>query len=96
MRKFLFWLHLVTGCLAGTVILIMAATGVLLTYERQMVQWAQKDAAAITPQGPRQLPSRLFATSINIGSPVQSITLHSDAASPAEISTGPREHRQGR
>jgi uncharacterized iron-regulated membrane protein len=37
MRKVLFWLHLIAGCAAGIVVLIMSATGVALTYERQIL-----------------------------------------------------------
>ncbi len=37
MRKVLFWLHLIAGCVAGIVVLIMSVTGVLLTYERQIL-----------------------------------------------------------
>jgi len=48
-RPILFWSHLVAGVLAGLVILMMSVTGVLLTYERQIVDWAeqslQRDAA---------------------------------------------------
>lgn len=39
-RKVLFWLHLMTGVVAGIVILIMSVTGVLLMYEKQMTAWA--------------------------------------------------------
>ena len=35
MRKTIFWLHLITGVLAGLVILIMSVTGVLLMYQKQ-------------------------------------------------------------
>jgi len=41
-RRFVFWLHLAIGVLAGIVILMMSATGVLLTYERQIVEWAER------------------------------------------------------
>ena len=34
-RNLLFWTHLTCGVLAGGVILVMSATGVLLTYQRQ-------------------------------------------------------------
>ena len=36
-RSILFWLHLASGVLAGLVILMMSATGVILTYERQLL-----------------------------------------------------------
>ena len=39
-RRVLFWCHLTVGVIAGLVILIMSATGVLLTYERQITYWA--------------------------------------------------------
>lgn len=42
MRKVLFWLHLVAGCAAGAVILIMCVTGVLLGFERQINAWADR------------------------------------------------------
>jgi len=38
-RKVLFWVHLLVGVSAGLVILVMAVTGTLLTYERQVVAW---------------------------------------------------------
>lgn len=46
-RKTIFWIHLAAGILAGVVILIMAVTGVALTYERQLIERA--DGFAITP-----------------------------------------------
>ena len=43
MRKILFWSHLVVGCIAGLVILILSVTGVLLAYERQVIAWVDRD-----------------------------------------------------
>ena len=40
MRKTIFWLHLITGVVAGVVILIMSVTGVLLMYQKQITAWA--------------------------------------------------------
>ena len=39
LRKFLFWTHLVVGICIGIVVFIMSATGVLLTYEAQIIDW---------------------------------------------------------
>lgn len=47
-RKTLFWLHLSTGVAAGVFIFIMAATGVLLSFERQMVEIADRDIRFIS------------------------------------------------
>jgi len=38
-RKIFFWLHLTGGLTAGLFILLMATTGFLLTYERQILDW---------------------------------------------------------
>jgi uncharacterized iron-regulated membrane protein len=41
-RKTIFWIHLGCGVAAGLVILMMSFTGVLLTYERQILAWAEQ------------------------------------------------------
>jgi uncharacterized iron-regulated membrane protein len=57
-RSLVFWPHLVAGSLAGAVILIMSVTGVLLTYEKQMIAWAD-GRAALSSEGPRLDPETL-------------------------------------
>src|SRR5688572_3487753 len=49
-RKAIFWLHLISGVLAGIVILVMSATGLVLAYEKQMTSWA--DGISVTPPAP--------------------------------------------
>jgi uncharacterized iron-regulated membrane protein len=63
LRTVLFWTHLVAGVSAGVVILIMSVTGVLLTYEKQMVAWAERlPAAAVpAPDAPRVTVEALLA-----------------------------------
>ena len=56
-RKAVFWCHLVTGVFVGLVVLIMSVTGVLLTYEKQMLAWA--DARAVTVPAPAAGAQRL-------------------------------------
>jgi uncharacterized iron-regulated membrane protein len=48
LRRVLFWMHLTAGVTAGLVILVMSLTGVLLTYERQLTEWAD-DVPVVTP-----------------------------------------------
>ena len=43
-RTVLFWAHLAAGTIAGIVVLIMCVTGVALTYEKQMIEWADRRA----------------------------------------------------
>ena len=49
MRTLLFWIHLVAGVVAGSIVLVMSATGVLLTYEKQIVAWSERDYRAAPP-----------------------------------------------
>lgn len=42
LRSLVFWPHLAAGVVAGLIILLMSATGVVLTYERQIVEWAEQ------------------------------------------------------
>ncbi|MEP2654029.1 MAG: PepSY-associated TM helix domain-containing protein, partial [Paraglaciecola sp.] len=39
LRKTIFWSHLIIGLAVALVVLIMSATGVLLTYENQIKEW---------------------------------------------------------
>jgi uncharacterized iron-regulated membrane protein len=39
-RTTIFWMHLSTALVAGLVIMIMAATGIVIAYEQQLIEWA--------------------------------------------------------
>ncbi|MQA28786.1 MAG: PepSY domain-containing protein [Luteitalea sp.] len=57
LRTLIFWPHLIAGVSAGAVILLMSVTGVLLTYERQMIAWADSDFRSVVPSsGAERLP----------------------------------------
>jgi uncharacterized iron-regulated membrane protein len=59
LRRLLFWLHLAAGVSAGAVILIMSLTGVLLTYEKQILAWADREfRSAQAPENAARLPLR--------------------------------------
>jgi uncharacterized iron-regulated membrane protein/flavodoxin len=49
LHKILFWSHLIAGVIAGAVIFLMSGTGVILMYERQMVEYAERDAREVVP-----------------------------------------------
>jgi uncharacterized iron-regulated membrane protein len=83
LRKFIFWLHLAAGIAAGIVVLIMSLTGVLLTYEKQMIAWADSDyVRRESSAGAQRLTTADIISKIQeaAGSPPQTITLY--AASP--------------
>src|SRR5262245_21462912 len=49
LRTLIFWPHLIAGVIAGIVILLMSVTGVLLTYERQLIAWSDSDYRSTLP-----------------------------------------------
>lgn len=56
LHKLLYWPHLICGVLAGLLILLMSVTGVLLTYERQIIAWAETDFDSSLPINGDALP----------------------------------------
>jgi uncharacterized iron-regulated membrane protein len=57
LRPFIFWPHLIAAVVAGAVILIMSVTGVLLTYERQLIAWSDNHLRSAPPfPGASRLP----------------------------------------
>jgi uncharacterized iron-regulated membrane protein/flavodoxin len=51
LHKAIFWSHLLAGLTGGLVIFIMSATGVILMYEHQMVEYAERDVRRVVPPG---------------------------------------------
>ncbi len=49
LHKIIFWSHLLAGVIAGVVIFIMSATGVILMYEHQLVEFAERDMRQVVP-----------------------------------------------
>ena len=89
LRKAIFWVHLVVGVTAGVVILMLAVTGVILTYEAQFNRWALRDYRA-GPPGPGAAPlglDKLIArvTGGQTAGVVTSVALHRDPLEPAVV-----------
>ncbi len=42
-RKIIFWLHLISGVTAGVVIFIMCVTGALLSFEKNIIEYAERE-----------------------------------------------------
>jgi uncharacterized iron-regulated membrane protein len=51
-HRTIFWLHLLTGTIAGLVILVMSVTGVLLAFEPQIVDYFEQGFRQVTPPSP--------------------------------------------
>src|SRR5687767_7516012 len=48
-RKIIFWLHLISGALGGVVIFIMCVTGALLSFEKDIAEFAERDMRYVAP-----------------------------------------------
>ncbi len=90
MRRVFFWLHLCAGLVAGAVILVMSVTGVLLTYERQVTEWA--DGYRVAPPLPGAPPLGVEALAARVhdtrGASPATLALRADPAAPAAFGFG--------
>lgn len=57
-RSILFWLHLVSGVIGGIVIFIMCVTGALLSFEKNIIEFAERDMRFVAPpENAQKLPA---------------------------------------
>ena len=88
-RTVLFWLHLATGAVAGVVILVMCVTGVALTYEKQMLEWADRRSGSVPlPADARPLPPETLLAAVIAAEPGAAptgITMRSDPRAPVTV-----------
>lgn len=90
-RKTIFWAHLVSGVVAGLVVLMMSVTGVLLTYERQIISWADYRGYEPPTSEMTKLPIPAIVAAGNAYDPEfspSSIQVFSDPEKPAVLSAG--------
>ena len=89
-RSVFFWAHLSAGVAAGIIILLMSVTGVLLTYERQMIASAEADLIGNVP-GPR-LPLDELAAKAAEFRPGIELEISSDETAPIRLYEGRTKH----
>ena len=88
-RRAIFWVHLAVGVAGAVVILMMAVTGVILTYEAQLNQWALRGYRAeppgpgVAPLGLDELVARV--TNASAAGSVTSVALKQDPREPAVV-----------
>jgi uncharacterized iron-regulated membrane protein len=94
LRTLIFWPHLIAGVSAGAVILLMSVTGVVLTYERQMIAWSNGHLRSTPPAvGADRLSAEELVTRLRQAHPdlnVASITFGSEADAPVLVPDGQR------
>lgn len=88
-RKTIFWIHLICGVTAGLVILMMSVTGVLLTYERQILDVAGP-SVEVPAGGVRRPLAGLIAAveSAEPGFEAGTIAIEADPTEPVVVSAG--------
>lgn len=93
-RKIIFWTHLASGVAAGIVIFSMSLTGVLLTYEQQILHWfEQRDYLASGETGQSRLPLEQLAGIAERENPdltFRSATVLNHPGAPVELGAGRR------
>ena len=94
-RKVLFWTHLAAGATGAIVIFIMCVTGAILSFEKNIVEFAERGEQLVASAVGERLPiSRLVAsaTAAKPDAKPASITISADPTSSATVSLG----REGR
>lgn len=90
-RSIIFWSHLVTGVAAGLVILMMSVTGVLLTYERQMIASAEEDLVNVSESYKVDLDEMASIARQNVDG-AQEIELSSNWNAPVRVYAGRQKY----
>ena len=91
-RKIVFWMHLTSGVLAAAVIIIMSVTGVLLTYEHQMIESADMKLYRATVGGEARIPLQQAINAVveETGGIPTAISIRSANDAPYEVVSGRR------
>ncbi len=88
-RTVLFWTHLTAGALAGVVVLVMCVTGVALTYEKQVLEWADTRSWSAPPSaGASHLPPETLLARVRQAQPgaaAAGLVLRADPQAPATL-----------
>jgi len=92
LRKIIFWTHFVVAVVVSVVILMLSVTGVLLTYDRQLTDWAHRQYQAparssqTTPLSIDELLERVAGDESAIA--LTAITVRADPREPAALNVG--------
>ena len=92
-RKVLFWMHLVAGVVAGTVILVMCVTGTLLTFQQSVLRVIERDQRFVPVPGPgaARLDVDALLAQVRLAVPdavPTTVTLDSDPRAAASVAIG--------
>jgi uncharacterized iron-regulated membrane protein len=89
-RRILFWMHLSAGVAAGVIIFVLSATGVLLTYESQLVEAAGR-GNRVEVAGRAPLSADALAAKVQQALPGENdlqLLFNADPAEPVRVPRG--------
>jgi len=85
-KKVVFWLHLSAGLLAGLVVLVLAVTGVIMSFERQILE---ANTGVTVKQGPVTVgPEAILGAHAESTPAASGVTFNSDPGKPAVVQFG--------
>jgi uncharacterized iron-regulated membrane protein len=90
-RRILFWTHLACGVVAGLFILLMSVTGVMLTYEQQIVESAGRRNHVLVAEGTPRLTLDDLARAARTAAgenPRASLVISAEPGAPVAVSAG--------
>jgi uncharacterized iron-regulated membrane protein len=90
-RSTIFWIHLICGVAVGVVVLMMSVTGVILTYERQMLAWAERTTFPAPAAGAQRLTLEEIVTAAKLRRPEftpATIVLRNEPDAPVVLGAG--------
>ena len=93
LRTLVFWPHLIAGVTAGLLILLMSVTGVLLTYERQLIAWSDSAYRSTLPAGSTRLSLGTLLLKVRETNPdlvPTAVTMAADREAPVTLAVRQR------
>ena len=94
--KIVFWFHLITGLTISIIILLMSVTGVILTYDQQVTNWAHRNYRSQPHRlnsPPLQMDELIQAVTTTLETPPTAITILNDPQEPAALNVGRGDYR---
>ena len=91
LRTLIFWPHLVAGVIVGSIILLMSVTGVVLTYERQLIAWSDSAFRSNPTPGAAPLSPESLLAKLRQDHPemeVSAATFAADPTAPVSVTAG--------
>jgi uncharacterized iron-regulated membrane protein len=91
-RKIIFWIHLTCGVSAGIFIFVMCVTGALLSFQANILKYAESEMRTVSPkENAQKLAAREIIAKVTEAKPnvkPSGITLQNDANSAAVVALG--------